>query len=231
MTSLKRTLKSHAFQFTGVLTIILFNCFSINTAIARPSKFPTASFADIPLKAFEGIYQQKNNEFSYLQVTVEKDKLVAKRMDGTHPLTLTRKSELNFDLTDDDGDENSTVTFSKNEAGEITQALVADRDAWIKVKSYTPPKEIKLTPEQLKAFEGKYQFEERSEAFLQITATADGLLLKQLWDGQEIKFAALSDVMFLNKDIGFPLKFTKDEKGNVIKVLAFNRDLWDKVKQ
>jgi len=37
--------------------------------------------------------------------------------------------------------------------------------------------------------------------------------------------------MFLNEQAGFPLKFTKDDNGNVIKVLAFNRDMWDKVKE
>ena len=87
-----------------------------------------------------------------------------------------------------------------------------------------PAKEVTLTQDQLKAFEGKYRFEEKNDAFLQITATADGLMLKQLWDGKEINFKAISDLNFLNKEMGFPLKFTKDQAGNVIKLLAFNRE-------
>jgi hypothetical protein len=69
------------------------------------------------------------------------------------------------------------------------------------------------------------------DAYLQITATSNGLTLKQLWDGREINFVAISDVEFLNKQASFPLKFTRDSAGNVTKVLAFNRDLWDKVKE
>jgi len=57
------------------------------------------------------------------------------------------------------------------------------------------------------------------------------LTLKQLWDGREVNFIAIGEQSFLNKQIGFPLVFTKDASGNVTKVLAFGRDFWDKVKE
>jgi len=183
------------------------------------------------LKAFEGIYQMKDNEFAYFQITAVNNNLVAKRMEGDQQFILTRKSEFTFETKDDDGDETISVVFSKNDAGEITQALVADKQVLIKVKNYVPVIEVKLTADQLKAFEGKYQFEEKKDTFLQITATADGLLLKQLWDNKEINFISIGDLAFLNKQMGFPLKFTKDQDGKVVKVLAFNRDTWDKVKE
>ncbi|HVV53903.1 MAG TPA: hypothetical protein VHC47_01175, partial [Mucilaginibacter sp.] len=115
--------------------------------------------------------------------------------------------------------------------GEIAQILVGGRDAWIRVKEYIPVKEVSLTANQLKAFEGKYQFEQKKDTYLQIAATATGLTLKQLWDGREINFTPIGDNDFLNKQMAFPLKFTRDSTGMVIKVLAFNRDLWDKVKE
>jgi hypothetical protein len=231
MTNLKRNLTSYLHKFVFVLSIISLPCFIINVSNARAAIGKVAFVDYTPLKAFEGIYQPKENEFSYFKITVADDKLIAKRVDGDQQFVLTRKSEFTFETKDDDGDETISVTFSKNDAGEIVQALVADKQLWIKVKNYIPVKEVKLTPGQLKAFEGKYQFEEKKDFFLQITATADGLLLKQLWDGREINFIAISDLNFLNKQMAFPLKFTKDQDGNIIKVLAFNRDTWDKVKE
>jgi hypothetical protein len=183
------------------------------------------------LKAFEGIYQSKDNEYAYFKVFEKNDTLFAKQLYGEQQFALTRKTEFGFEMKDDDGDENLPVIFSKNGAGEIAQVTVAGRQLFLRVKSYTPPVEVKLTADQLKAFEGKYQFEQKADMFLQITATADGLTLKQSWDGREIKFKPLGNLMFLNKEAGFPLKFTKDDSGNMIKVLAFNRDLWDKVKE
>jgi hypothetical protein len=231
MKSLKKIPGNKVCKFAFVFSLMILNIFIISPATALPGLHKIVTVEDTPLKAFEGIYQFKDNEFAYFQITAVNDKLLVKQIEGNQQFTLTRKSEFTFETKDDDGDETISVVFSKNDAGEITQATVAGKQLYVKVKSYVPVKEIKLTPGQLKAFEGKYQFEEKSGTFLQITATADGLMLKQLWDNREINFIAVADLTFLNKQMGFPLKCTKDQAGNVIKVLAFNRDLWDKVKE
>ena len=225
MINLKRSLAGALF----VISVTLIGA-TINPANALPVKNQMV-VDSTSLKAFEGIYQSKENEYSYFQVTAVNNTLVAKQVDGERQIVLTRKTEFGFEMKDDDGDETIPVVFSKNDAGEIGQLAVADKQIFVKVKSYTPPVEVKLTADQLKAFEGKYQFEQKSDAFLQITATADGLTLKQMWDGKEVKFMSLGNSIFLNKEEGFPLKFTKDDTGNVTKVLAFNRDMWDKVKE
>ncbi|HEY8782281.1 MAG TPA: hypothetical protein VIM16_11725 [Mucilaginibacter sp.] len=231
MTNLKRNLVSYLTKAALVLPLILLSCFVYIPANAHSVLCQTQIIDSTVLKAFEGIYQMKDNEFAYFQITAVNNNLVAKRMEGDQQFILTRKSEFTFETKDDDGDETISVVFSKNDAGEITQALVADKQVLIKVKNYVPVIEVKLTADQLKAFEGKYQFEEKKDTFLQITATADGLLLKQLWDNKEINFISIGDLAFLNKQMGFPLKFTKDQDGKVVKVLAFNRDTWDKVKE
>src|SRR5690348_10868646 len=76
-------------------------------------------------------------------------------------------------------------------------------------------KEAKTTPQQLKAFEGKYhfQFEPGKDAYIQITAKQDHLVLKESWTGNEIPFSKVSELEFLNKEKSFPLKFTKDKSG------------------
>lgn len=229
MINLKKNPAGKLAILLAVFVLVATNC--LNTQPANAATISPTSRAETPLTAFEGFYQNKVNTFSYFKITVAGATLVAKQMDGDRQIVLTRKSEFGFEMKDDDGDETIPVTFSKNDAGLITGAMVGDKDEWLKVKEYVPVKEVTLTASQLKAFEGKYKFEERDDAYLQITATATGLTLKQLWDNREFNFVAISDVDFLNKQAAFPLKFTKDSSGKVTKVLAFNRDLWDKVNE
>lgn len=81
----------------------------------------------------------------------------------------------------------------------------------------------------LGSFVGKYQFKENKMTFLQITLKDNQLVLKQLWDNQEIPFKQTGSLTFYNDEKQFPLIFTKNDKGNVTQVLAFDRDVWNKV--
>jgi hypothetical protein len=86
-----------------------------------------------------------------------------------------------------------------------------------------------VTP--LKSFEGYYTMNFGSQtAYLQISATADGVKLKQLWDQKEIVFARKSDLNFEGENGTFPLNFSKGADGVVSQVTAFNRDLWTRTK-
>jgi hypothetical protein len=84
-------------------------------------------------------------------------------------------------------------------------------------------------PSKLTRLEGYYRFHENEEVFLQIMAKNDSLVLKQLWDGQEFVFAQTSPVDFYCKARSFPLKF-KDSAGQIIQLLAFDKDVWIKTK-
>ena len=229
MKKLQHILMSYKCIAAFVILFFLSGGFSMNSTAASTLIRKTIITADTPLSAFEGIYQLKENEFINYQITLVNNKLIAKMVSSNQQLVMTRKSDLSFEVPDDDGDETLTFTFSKNDAGEISQALLAGKQLFIKVKSIPPIVEVKLNPEQLKAFEGKYEFDGKKDIFIQIIATDNGLMLKQLWDKQEINFIALSELTFLNRERGFPIKFTKDQNGKVIKVLAFNRDSWSKV--
>ncbi|WP_439694852.1 hypothetical protein ACFGVS_17030 [Mucilaginibacter sp. AW1-7] len=228
MKNLKITIK--IFAATATVLIFIPGIITIAPVMAAPIKQQAHIMADTPLKAFEGIYQLKENEYMSYQIYIDNGKLVAKMLNNKTGLLLSRKSDLSFEVTDADGDETSTIVFSKNEAGEITQAILAGSQYFIRVKNIPPIIEVKLSAAQLKVVEGKYQLEGKTDLFLQLTATENGLLLKQLWDNQEISFMPLNDLLFLNKERGFPLKFSKDIAGNIVKVVAFNRDTWDKVK-
>lgn len=183
------------------------------------------------LKEFEGYYQFTNDTTTYLQITSQGNNLILHQLWDGKEISFERKSELEFL----NGEYSFPLKFGSDQNGIITQVTAFDRDLWNKVKNYKPVinTEIHLSPDQLKLFEGKYtfQFEKGEDSYIQITAATDHITLKQLWDGKEINFVPKSNVEFFCKGQSFPLKFIKDDKGNVIQVLAFNKDLWQRVKQ
>jgi hypothetical protein len=182
------------------------------------------------LKKFEGYYQLTNDTSTYLQITSQGNNLILHQLWDGKEISFEHKSDFEFF----NQEYSFPLKFSNGQDGNITQVIAFDRDLWKKVKNYKPVinKEINLSPAQLKSFEGKYtfQFEKGKDSYIQITAAANQITLKQLWDGKEINFVPKSSVEFFCKEQPFPLKFIKDDKGNVIQVLAFNKDLWQKVK-
>ena len=181
------------------------------------------------LKVFEGFYQFQKDKDVFLQITVKENNLVLKQLWDGKEFVFEQDSTLDFYCKA----QSFPLKFTDS-AGIITQVLAFKRDVWYKVKDYKPviKKEVQLTPQQLKAFEGKYQMKGGDEDdFLQITTKGNNLILKQLWDGQEIVFVPESALEFFCKDRSFQLKFSKDEDGAVTQVLAFNRDIWLKVKE
>jgi hypothetical protein len=231
MINLRKNSARRLYRYVLLLPFIVLSLCFVNTAKAVAPVVKTTVADTTPMKAFEGIYQLKSNHYGYIQITVANKTLLAKVIDGNKQFVLTRKTDLVFETLDNDGDETIPITFAKSDAGEITGAAVGDKDQLTRAKNYTPVKAVQLTADQLKAYQGKYEFDSQKGTFLTITATANGLTLKQLWDNKEINFIGVADNEFLNKQAMFPLKFTKDASGNVIKVLAFNRDSWDKVKE
>lgn len=85
------------------------------------------------------------------------------------------------------------------------------------------------TSAYLKPFVGKYQFADNKMVFLQIMIKDGHIVLKQLWDKQEIPFKKISELEFYNDEHKFPLKFTKSNTGEITQVLAFNKDKWNRV--
>jgi hypothetical protein len=188
----------------------------------------TQASAQQKLKAFEGYYQFADDENTFLQITAKGDSLILKQLWDQKEFPFHQTAVLEFYC-----DAQSFPLKFKDSAGSIVQVLAFNKDVWIKVKNYNPPvhKEIQLTPSQLQAFEGEYKMQGGdADDVLQISYKGNSLVLKQLWDGQEISFKPESPLDFYCKERSFPLKFIKDKNGNVTQVLAFNRDVWIKTK-
>ena len=82
---------------------------------------------------------------------------------------------------------------------------------------------------RLTKFAGKYQSADSRMSLLLIEIKDQGLVLKQLWDNQEISFAQTGPLTFRNEERDFPLEFKQDDKGMITQVVAFNRDVWNRV--
>ena len=176
------------------------------------------------LKKFEGYYQMNGKNGAVIQIITSDNSLGLKQLwddrsfdfTATGPVTFTAKENHLF-----------TLKFTSDDAGRITQVLAFGKDVWVRSDNYQPPVEVKLPAEDLKKFEGYYEFRDRKGRFLQISATGDGLVLKQLWDNRQIDFAAKSPLDFFGKKgPGFVLQFASDNAGQITQVLAFGKDVW-----
>jgi CubicO group peptidase (beta-lactamase class C family) len=134
-----------------------------------------------------------------------------------------------------EGGDGVAVMVNSDNGGILQEVInsVALAYGWKDFYKPATKKVVSLTADQLKGLEGKYQFEFRKgeTSFIQITAKDNGIVLKQLWDGQEISFLAESDLAFFSIDFPFTLKFTREANGAATQVLALDRDLWKKVKE
>jgi uncharacterized protein YjhX (UPF0386 family) len=179
------------------------------------------------LKKFEGHYEFRDRKGQFLQITATGNGLVLKELWDNRQVDFTATGPLAFSAKENP---DFTLEFTADNAGRITQVLAWGKDVWDRNDNYHPPVEIKLTAQDQKKFEGKYEFRSQKGQFIQISVTDNGLVLKQLWDDQQIDFAAISPLEFhAKKQPGFTLLFTRDNAGGITQVLAFGQDVWDKV--
>jgi CubicO group peptidase (beta-lactamase class C family) len=129
-------------------------------------------------------------------------------------------------------DGNGVVVMVNSDNGAIVQEVVNSVFSVYGWEEFKPieKKIATLTPQQWKSLDGRYELESDPNLRLQFISENNKLILKQLWDGREVAFEAESEVEFFCRDSVFPLKFTKNEQGESIQVVAFGRDVWKRVK-
>ncbi|MCD9018435.1 serine hydrolase domain-containing protein [Parachryseolinea silvisoli] len=128
---------------------------------------------------------------------------------------------------------NGVAIMVNSDNGAILHELlnsVAIAYHWKGFEVPAPKKIAKLDPHQWKSLEGRYSMVGRPDAHLQLTSRDEKLILKQEWDGREVVFEAESETAFFAKDFHFPIKVTKKEQGAVTEFLAFDKDVWVRVK-
>lgn len=205
-------------NFFVILTSFAWNGFA--------KEAPTAFYkipADTELKKFEGIFRLPN-KVAYIQIINREKALVAKQLWDSTEYPLVRKSDLEFESEQ----EEFKGKFTKDSAGIINGIKINGRIAASRV-SYDPRQAGTVSADKLKLLEGVYKFRKDPKLLLQIEQRDGIIILNQLWDNKAIAFQPFSELSFSNKQLNFPLEFIKagDE---VVRVVAFENDVWEKIK-
>ncbi|TDW96983.1 hypothetical protein [Dinghuibacter silviterrae] len=184
------------------------------------------------LKPFDGYFQSPQNKDLVVRFTSTDSLLVAKLMWNNGEMHLVPDTGWSF-VSKETGDEGHIhLVFHKDPVtGVADRVNVGGNGEWTRIKDYHPveKKEMAHTPDQLKRFEGLYQFQEDPTRFVQLMVKGNELVLKQHWDGREIPFVPETELAFFSRQIPqFNLSFTKDPQGNITELLAFGRDRWIK---
>jgi hypothetical protein len=183
------------------------------------------------LKPLEGYYRSSQNKDMVVQISAAENGLSAKLLWNNGEMHLAPESELAF-VSRESGDEGPIhLLFQRDSSGAVNQINVANLGTWNRAKDYKPlvQKEMEHSPAQLTPFQGSYQLREDPTRFIQFSVRENKLVLKQIWDGEEILFVPESELSFFSRAIpSFSLDFSKDKDGNITQVVAFKRDVWIK---
>ncbi len=209
----------------GVIGGILFGSVLISNGFAlTPARAGVAGplagqhVAAVPLETFVGFYQAPDKA-SFVQFELKDDALFAHWQNKEYQ--LVRVDETHF-KTKSEGHE---VEFLKDGSGRFTQAMLLGNILTVKV-GFNPYTVKTLSAAQLKGFEGTYRLTRDDNSFeIAIRPSANGLILKQLWDDKEIAFTPRSDTFFLDAEGTFPLTFLLRE-GEAVQVTCFEADVW-----
>jgi hypothetical protein len=200
-------------------------------AVRKDSAAATIKLSADQLKAFEGYFQSSQNKDNVVQFSAIENGLFARLLWNNGEAHLTPESAMGF-VSKEGGDEGPIhLVFHKDSTGGTNQVNVANNGVWNRIKDYKPvvKKEMEHTPAQLMPFRGLYQLQGNNSQFLQFSVKDNTLVLKQLWDGNEISFLPESELRFFSRQVPqFSLDFSKDKDGIVAQVLAFKRDVWIK---
>jgi len=190
----------------------------------KPVEIKEVKLSVAQLKALEGYYQLRSNK-NYIQFFVQDNRLMAKQLWDEKLHQMIAESDLDFRSKE----AGLPVKFVKDSKGLITQAVANQTEIMDKVNGYKPAekKVVKLSEEQLKAVSGYYQSPRNQNGYVQVAASAGGIVVRQMWDGKEKLLTPESPLTFSAGD--YEVVFSKDPDGAVTQLLAFGKDVWKKV--
>jgi hypothetical protein len=226
----------YLYKYALVIPAVLFCYLVIHPLEARTSirlipKIKTdGGWIPKQLNSFGGYYRSRSNRRIFLHVGSKDGALDIEQLWNHKSFSAEPKEKMYFF----DQIHKISLQFSTDRNQIVTQQASGGREVWDKTETFIPftRTDTTINPQQLKTFEGYYQFQfqQGKDDFIHITATEKGLILRQMWDGVEISFTPQSALEFLNSDGNFPLKFTKDNSGVITEVLAMDKDLWKRAK-
>lgn len=173
------------------------------------------------LKAFTGLYRLKEDTSQYLELAVENNSLtIHQRWDDGALKGWVPESELLFFWRDRPG---MTLSFSRNAAGQVVQFVAFGRDTWVR------PGEGNIDRSRFKSYEGKFRLKEDPDNEVRLIATDTGMVVKQLWDGKEMRFEPVTNTYFYNAPLRMELHIVPDGDTHQVKGILLMRNYFDKV--
>ena len=226
-------------QFTrdasGTITQLL--AFKRDLWIRDPNYKPiTRQFIELPseqLSAFGGTYElvrDDKNADVFVQIFPSDTNIVLKQLWDNHSFGFNPLSPLSFGIASRPG---FTLDFTRDGDGRIGSFVAFGKDVWVRKDGSAGAisGSVELTPDQLKAFAGKYRIEGNKEVYAECRVDNQVLLIHQ--EGTEItrRYLAVSDTKFACKapDGTVFITFEKDKNGAVIKGVTSGDGIWDKV--
>jgi hypothetical protein len=225
-----RQLYKYAFALPlAALTYLVVNGPTAMPVRAQAANTTNARSFSSSLRSFEGYYKCRFTpaRIEYIRLTVAGDGLELKELWTGRKLKVSRQSELKF--VDQTGE--YPVVFTKNPGGAITGLAFASRNTWKRADDFEPlePLMVRISPEQLQSFEGKYQHEHNQDAVWQAVARENGLVLIELWTGREARFVPTSETEFRHEDgeVTMPLRFIRGN-GGATQLVAYGREVFNR---
>jgi len=206
-------------------TFFAANCFAQQTPARADviAQEDTRQSKTASLEQLLGCYQFPNKA-AFIEFELKDNVLFAKQLWDNKEYQLIQIDATNFESKE----EGYKVEFLKDSTGQFAYAKLLGRITTVKVGF--DPKIIKqLSAAQIKGLEGSYVLKDDTSLEIDIRSSANGLILKQLWDNKEVAFTPRSETFFLNEDGTFPLTFLLSD-GEAAQVTCFENDVWLKAK-
>ncbi|QNL48120.1 M56 family metallopeptidase [Olivibacter sp. SDN3] len=174
-----------------------------------------------------GYYQYIGAKHVLIHIMNQDGKLALEQSWDNRTISFEQQQDLNFY----NAAEQFPLKFIESADGKIAKVLAFEEDVWNKIEDYksVAKQEVMLPPESLEQLEGYYQYQ-GGDRQLKITAAPNKIVLHEFWTGNDITLFPESSTLFFSKRGNFPLEFIRNEHGTVIKAIAFDKDIWHKVK-
>ena len=235
MMNTRKSPTRHLYKYAIVLPLLALTYLLVNGHEGMPARAQAGNTANArsfsaSLGSFEGYYkcQFTPARVEYIRLTAAGDGLELKLLWTGRIIKVNRQAELTF--VDETGE--YPVVFTKDPGGAINGLAFASRNTWRRADDFEPkePLTVRLSPEQLRAFEGKYQHEHGPDAVWQAVARENGLVVTDLWTGRETRFVPTSETEFRHEDreVTMPLKFIRGNGGGATQLVVHGRDVFNR---
>lgn len=87
----------------------------------------------------------------------------------------------------------------------------------------------RIPPARYKAYEGQYRSRDDTDNQVRLIAVDTDIVMRQLWDGKELRFYPVNDTYFYNAQWRYALYILRGDSGRVKSILLPGRQHFERV--